>query len=52
VYVVVKRQDAVELLYLTTNSSNFELAIRKPGDSVTSPTTPVSSSKIISDFFH
>jgi Flp pilus assembly protein CpaB len=52
VYVVVKRQDAVELLYLTTNSSNYELAIRRPGDSSTTPTTPVSSSKIISDFFH
>jgi Flp pilus assembly protein CpaB len=52
VFVVVKRQDAVELLYLTTNVSNFELAIRKPGDSSTTPTTPVNSSKIISDFFH
>ena len=52
VYVVVKRQDAVELLFLTTSVSNYELAIRKPGDSSTTPTTPVSSSKIISDFFH
>ncbi|HEX8996280.1 MAG TPA: hypothetical protein VF812_09645 [Ktedonobacterales bacterium] len=52
IYVVVKRQDAVELLFLTTNSSNYELAIRKPGDAATDPTTPVSSSKIISDFFH
>ncbi len=52
IYVVVKRQDAVELLFLTTNASNMELAIRKPGDSSSTPTTPVSSSKIISDFFH
>ncbi len=52
VFVVVSRQNAVELLYLTTNASNYELAIRKPSDSSTSPTTPVSSSKIISDFFH
>lgn len=52
VYVVVPRQSAVELLYITTNASNYELAIRKPGDSSTTPTTPVSSSKIISDFFH
>jgi Flp pilus assembly protein CpaB len=52
VFVVVKRQDAVMLLALTTNASNYELAIRKPGDNGTSPTTPVSSSKIISTFFH
>ncbi len=52
VYVVVTRQDAVELLSLTTDASNFELAIRAPGDNGTNPTTPVSSSTIISDFFH
>ena len=52
VYVVASRQNAVELLYLTTNASNFELAIRKPGDATTTPTTPVDSAKIISDFFH
>jgi Flp pilus assembly protein CpaB len=52
IFVVVSRQDAVELLYLTTNASNYELAIRKPGDTNTTATTPVSSSKIISDFFH
>lgn len=52
IFVAVKRQDAVELLALTTNSSNYELAIRKPGDASTTPTTPVTSSKIISDFFH
>lgn len=52
VFVVVKRQDAVTLLYLTTQASSYELAIRKPGDSGTNPTTPVSSSKIISTFFH
>jgi Flp pilus assembly protein CpaB len=51
VYVVVTRQNAVTLLYLTTNASNYELAIRKPGDSSTTPTTPVSSSRIISQFF-
>jgi len=52
IYVVVKRQDAVQLLWLTTYASNYELAIRKPGDAATNPTTPVSSSKIISSFFH
>ncbi|HZC05601.1 MAG TPA: hypothetical protein VE338_08165 [Ktedonobacterales bacterium] len=52
VFVVAKRQDAIELLYLTTNATNYELAIRKPGDSTTAPTTPVNSTKIISDFFH
>lgn len=52
VFVVVKRQDAVKLLWLTTSVSNYELAIRKPGDAATDPTTPVSSSKIISTFFH
>lgn len=52
VFVVVSRDNANELLYLTTYASNYELAIRKPGDSSTTPTTPVDSSKIISDFFH
>lgn len=53
VFVVVKRQDAVELYYLTTDAaSNYELAIRKPGDDTTNPTTPVDSTKIITDFFH
>ncbi|MGH2504082.1 MAG: hypothetical protein ACRDID_16360 [Ktedonobacterales bacterium] len=52
IFVVAKRQDAVELLYMTTNATNFELAIRKPGDTSTTPTTPVNSTKIISDFFH
>ncbi len=52
VFVVVNRQDAVKLLYLTSNASNYELAIRKPGDSTTAPTTPVGSTQIISDFFH
>lgn len=52
IYVVAKRQDAVTLLYLTSNASNFELAIRKPGDASNTPTTPVSSSQIISSFFH
>lgn len=51
VFVVVTRQNAVTLLYLTTNASNFELAIRKPSDSSNTPTTPVSSSRIISQFF-
>lgn len=51
VYVVVTRQDAVRLLWLTTYASNYELAIRKPSDSATTPTTPVNSSKIISQFF-
>lgn len=52
VYVVASRQNAVTLLYMTTNASNYELAIRKPGDSTTTPTTPVNSATIISDFFH
>jgi len=52
VFVVVSHQDALKLLYLTTNATNYELAIRKPGDSSTTPTTPVSSQTIISEFFH
>ena len=51
VFVVVTRQDAGRLLFLTTYASNYELAIRKPGDNSTTPTTPVTSSKIISQFF-
>ncbi|HEX8731243.1 MAG TPA: hypothetical protein VF725_04195 [Ktedonobacterales bacterium] len=51
VFVVVPKQDAVTLLYLTTYSSNYELAIRKPGDNGTSSTTPVNSSRIVSLFF-
>ncbi|MDE3230404.1 MAG: hypothetical protein KGO05_11020, partial [Chloroflexota bacterium] len=51
IYVVVSKQDAVTLLYMTTYSSNYELAIRKPGDNGTSPTTPVNSSRVISLFF-
>ncbi len=51
VFVVAPRQTAVELLYLTSNATNYELAIRKPGDTSTTPTTPVTSTQIISDFF-
>ena len=52
VYVVVTRVDAQKLLFLSTYASNYELAIRKPGDDTTTPTTPVNSATIISDFFH
>lgn len=52
VFVVASRQQASELLYLTTNATNYELAIRKPGDDTTTPPAPVGSTKIISDFFH
>lgn len=51
VFVVVPHQDAVTLLYLTTNTSTFELAIRKPGDNAATTTTSVSSANIISDFY-
>lgn len=52
IYVVAPREQAVELYYLTTNATGYELAIRKPGDDTTAPTTPVNSTTIISDFFH
>lgn len=52
VFVVATRQQAGELLYMTSNATNYELAIRKPGDDTSAPTTPVGSTKIISDFFH
>lgn len=51
VFVVVPRQDAVTLLALTTDASNYELAIRKPGDNSTTPTTPIGASRIVSLFF-
>lgn len=52
VFVVAPRQTAVTLLKLTTDSTNYELAIRKPGDDSTTPTTPVNSGTIINEFFH
>jgi Flp pilus assembly protein CpaB len=52
VYVVATHQDALKLLYLTTYASNYELAIRKPGDNTNTPTIPVNSATIISDYFH
>jgi hypothetical protein len=52
IFVVAPKQEAVSLLYLTTYASNYELAIRKPDDNASTPTTPVNSTQIISDFFH
>jgi len=48
IYVVVKRQDAVQLLWLTTYASNYELAIRKPGDAATNPTD---TGELVQDHF-
>lgn len=50
VFVVLKNQDAVNLLYLTTNASNYELVIRKPGDDTTPSTTPADNQTIASEF--
>lgn len=52
VFVVVKHEDAQMLQYLTSNATTFELAIRKPGDTATAPTTPVNSGTVIQQFFH
>ena len=50
VFVVLSHQDAVTALYLTTSASNYELVIRKPGDTATPGTTPADNQSIASDF--
>jgi Flp pilus assembly protein CpaB len=50
VFVVLTHQQAVTTLYLTTNASNYELVIRKPGDDQPDTTTPADNQSIASDF--
>ncbi len=50
VFLVLSNQDAVNTLYLTTTASNFELVIRKPGDTTVPSTTPADNSTISSGF--
>lgn len=50
VFVVLSNQDAVNTLYLTTSASNYELVVRKPGDTTTPTTTPADDNTIASDF--
>lgn len=50
VFVVLSNQDAVNLVYLTTTASNYELVIRKPSDT-TVPTTTPADNQVISQAF-
>lgn len=50
VYVVATEQQAVQLQFLTTSSSNYELAIRGSKFTATPSTTPVDQNTIISTF--
>ncbi|HEX9036559.1 MAG TPA: hypothetical protein VF808_06160 [Ktedonobacterales bacterium] len=50
VFVVLSNQDAVNTLYLTTTASNFELVIRKPGDTTVPTTTPADNQSTSSNF--
>jgi Flp pilus assembly protein CpaB len=50
VFVVLSNQDAVNTLYLTTTASNYELVIRKPGDTTVPTTTPADNGTISQAF--
>ena len=50
VFLVLSNQDAVNTLYLTTTASNYELVIRKPGDTTKPTTTPADNGSISSGF--
>lgn len=50
VFVVVNNQDAVNLQYLITTASNYELVIRKPGDTTVPTTTPADNGTTAGNF--
>lgn len=50
VFLVLSNQDAVNTLYLTTTASNYELVIRKPGDTTVPSTTPADNGSTSSNF--
>ena len=50
VFVVVSNQDALNTLYISTTASNYELVIRKPGDTSEPTTTPVDNTTISQAF--
>lgn len=50
VFMVLSNQDAVNTLYLTTTASNYELVIRKPGDTTVPTTTPADNGTTASNF--
>jgi hypothetical protein len=50
VFVVVQSQDALNTLYISTSATNYELVIRKPGDTTNPTTTPVDGNSIARDF--
>lgn len=50
VFVVVSNQDAVNLQYLITTASNYELVIRKPGDPTQPTTTPADDTSTSNNF--
>jgi Flp pilus assembly protein CpaB len=50
VFLVLSNQDAVNTLYLTTTASNYELVIRKPGDTTVPTTTPADNGSTSTNF--
>lgn len=50
VFLVLSNQDAVNTLYLTTSATNYQLVIRKPGDTTQPATTPADNGSISQNF--